>query len=55
MQTAITNTEEISSYTDISNNVRAIKHSTIVNSENKKELEERIVEEIYRVFTHKAS
>lgn len=49
------NTENISNYTDIGNNIRLVKHSTIINSENKKELEERIVNEIYRVFTHKAS
>lgn len=52
----ITNTQTIalSKYTDISNNIKEVKHSVIFNDAQKKELEEQIVEELYRIFTHKA-
>ncbi|MCI5971043.1 MAG: hypothetical protein SOW78_02870 [Clostridia bacterium] len=41
-------------YTDISNNIKEVKHSVVFNAEQRKELEEQIVEELYRIFTHKA-
>lgn len=41
-------------YTDISNKSREVKHSVILTTEEKKELEEHIVDELYRIFTHKA-
>ena len=40
-------------YTDIANNTRAVKHSVILNTEQRKELEEQIVQELYKVFNHK--
>ena len=43
-----------SNYTDISNNTKVVKHSTVINTEDRKEIEEQIVEELYRIFTHKA-
>ncbi len=41
-------------YTDISNNKRRVLHSVVPGCENTKELESKIVDEIYRVFMHKA-
>lgn len=41
-------------YTDISNKIKEVKHSVVFNAEQRKELEEQIVEELYRIFTHKA-
>lgn len=41
-------------YTDISNKVKEVKHSVVLNAEQKNDLEEQIVEELYRIFTHKA-
>lgn len=41
-------------YTDISNRIREVKHSVVFDAEQRKELEEQIVEELYRIFTHKA-
>ena len=40
-------------YTDISQKTIEVKHSVIMNAEQKKDLEEQIVEELYRIFTHK--
>lgn len=42
-----------SSYTDILNNVRYVKHSIVINDNNKEELKEQMVEELNRIFTHK--
>lgn len=42
-------------YTDISNNSKKVTHSVILSDDNRKEIEERIVEELYRIFSHKAS
>ena len=49
------NTQTIGSteFIDISNKVKEVKHSIILSSEHKKELEERIVDELCRIFTHK--
>ena len=41
-------------FIDISNKVKEVKHSVIFNPEHKKELEERIVDELCRIFAHKA-
>ena len=41
-------------YTDISNNKRTVRHSVVPECENTKELEAKIVDEIYRVFMNKA-
>lgn len=40
-------------YTDLSDKTREVKHSVIMNDEQRKEIEEQIVEELYRIFTHK--
>ena len=41
-------------FTDISNKIKEVKHSVVFNAEQRKELEEQIVEELYRIFfTHK--
>lgn len=48
-----TNTGHYTKYTDISNKTIEVKHSVIFSAEQKKELEEQIVEELYRIFTHK--
>ena len=48
------NTGYHTNYTDVSNNIKEVKHSVILNVEEKKELEEQIVDELYRIFTHKA-
>lgn len=45
--------EQSSSYTDIKNNTRKVKHSIAVSCENKTEHEERIISELYAVFTHR--
>ena len=42
------------SYTDLSNKTKKVKHSVVLNDEQRKEIEERIVEELYRIFTYKA-
>lgn len=44
----------ITSYTDMSNKTKEVRHSVVLNNEERKEIEERIVEELYRIFTHKA-
>ena len=41
-------------FTDISNKIKEVKHSVVFNTEQRKELEEEIVEQLYRIFTHKA-
>ena len=51
---ATINTGYHTNYTDISNNTKEVKHSVVFNAEQRKELEEQIVEELYRIFTHKA-
>lgn len=48
-----TNTGHYTHYTDISNKIKKVKHSVVFNAEQRKELEEQIVEELYRIFTHK--
>lgn len=47
-------TDKHTNYTDISNETKEVTHSVILSADNKKETEERIVEELYRIFTHKA-
>lgn len=47
------NTGYHTNYTDISNKIKEVKHSVVFNAEQRKELEEQIVEELYRIFTHK--
>jgi len=55
LQTVATiNTGHHTNYTDISNNIKEVKHSVVFNTEQKREIEEQIVEELYRIFTHKA-
>ena len=54
LQAKSIDTENYTVYTDTSNKVKKVKHSVIFNSEEKRELEERIVEDLYRIFTHKA-
>lgn len=50
MKQTITNTGYFSSYADIGNNIRQVKHSIAKNIENKIEAENKIVEEICRVL-----
>lgn len=45
----------LSNYTDIFNNERSVKHSVVLNDNHKDEIEEQIVEELYRIFTHKTN
>ncbi len=40
-------------YIDISNHEREVKHSVVLNDNDKEELENGIVEELYRIFTCK--
>lgn len=55
MHQTVTAIEYLSSYKDLKNNIRQVKHSIVQNFNNSNKLEERIVDELYRVFTHKAS
>lgn len=48
------NNNHFTHYTDISNNKRTVRHSVVPECENTKELEAKIVDEIYRVFMNKA-
>ena len=48
------NTGYHTKYTNVSNKTKEVTHSVVFNAEEKKELEEQIVEELYRIFTHKA-
>ena len=41
-------------YSDIADNIKEVKHSVILSVEDRKEIEERIIEELYKIFTHKA-
>ena len=41
-----------SEYSDSYSSIRRIKHSVVLTSK-KRELEERIADELYRIFTHK--
>ena len=50
---ATINTGHHTKYTDISNNTKKVTHSVVFNAQAK-ELEEQIVEDLYRIFTHKA-
>ena len=50
---ATINTEYHTNYTDISNKIKEVKHSVVFNTKERTELEEQIVEELYRIFTHK--
>ena len=50
---ATRNTGHHTQFTDISNKTKEVKHSVVINEEQRKYIEEQIVEEIYRIFTHK--
>lgn len=57
MQHIITNTQTkgVSKYEDLNKNTKVIKHRVPVFDEaERRELEEQIAEELYRIFTHKA-
>jgi len=41
-------------FTDISDKTHTVNHSVILSEQQRKEHEEQIVEELYRIFTHKA-
>ena len=43
----------ITTYTDARGNKHSVKHNTILTDEEKRELEERIADELYRIFTQK--
>lgn len=51
---ATINTGHNTQFTDISNKIKEVKHSVVFNAEPRKELEEQIIEELYRIFSHKA-
>lgn len=54
MNNNITNTRTKNE--DINNNTKAIKHSVPMLDDNeRRELENEIVEELYRIFTHKTN
>ena len=40
-------------FTDISNKTKEVKHSVVFSAEERTELEGKIVEELYRIFTYK--
>ena len=42
-----------SEYSDSYSSIRRIKHSVVLTESKKRELEERITDELYRIFTHK--
>ena len=54
MQKSI-DTREIgySEYSDVHSGVCSIKHSIVLTESKKRELEEKIADELYRIFTHK--
>ena len=50
-----TQTAGVSKYEDLNKNTKVIKHRVPVFDEaERRELEEQIAEELYRIFTHKA-
>ena len=53
LQATTIDTENHTVYTDISNNKKEVKHSVVLTAEDRRELEERIVDELCRIFTHK--
>ncbi len=42
----------VSEYRDCKSNVHKVKHTTKLSDDNKEELENIIVEELYRIFTN---
>ena len=42
-----------SEYSDSKSSTHRIKHSVVLTEAKKRELEERIADELYRIFTHK--
>ena len=42
-----------SEYSDSKSSTHHIKHSVVLTESKKRELEERIADELYRIFTHK--
>jgi hypothetical protein len=55
MQQAITTMPvgTLVNYTDVLNNTRTVKQSVLLNDKEKAALEEAVVEELVRIFTHK--
>ena len=55
MQQAITTMPvgTLANYTDVLNNTRTVKQSVLLNDKEKAALEEAVVEELVRIFTHK--
>ena len=49
------NTKEsgYSEYLDLHSNIHSVKHSVVLTESKRRELEERIVDELYRIFIHK--
>lgn len=45
----------VSEFTDFNFHVHKVKHSIIYTEKEKSELEEKIVEDLCRVFTHKTN
>ena len=50
---ATINTGHHTKFTDISNKTKEVKHRVVFSAEERKYLKEKIVEELYRIFTHK--
>ena len=50
---ATINTGNHTQYTDLSDKIREVKHSVVFSAEEKQVIEERVVEELYKIFTHK--
>ena len=48
------NKEPCTCYTDAANNVRQVRHTVIFTEEEKRELEDKIVEDLYRIFTQQS-
>ena len=44
--------DECDSFRDVANNIRYVRHSTVFTEEERAELEEKIAEDLYRIFTH---
>lgn len=44
--------DECNSFKDIANNIRYVRHSKVFTQGEQAELEEKIAEDLYRIFMH---
>lgn len=51
--TPVEDSNTYSEYSDSKSSTHRIKHSVVLTEAKKRELEERIADELYRIFTHK--